>query len=54
MELEDSQIELDISLAELKSSVIHHTHLESSLIELESYPVELKSSLIKLVSSPIE
>ena len=44
MELEGSQIELEISLIELEISVIDHTHLESSLIESESYPVELKSS----------
>ena len=43
-----------MSLIELESFVIHHAHLESSLIELESYPVELKSSLIELESSTNE
>ena len=33
MELEGSQIGLEISLIELENSLIHQTHLESSLIE---------------------
>ena len=34
-------------LIELESSVIHHLHLDSSLIEQVRSPIELKSSLIE-------